>query len=192
MPDHRHRHPDFTPTDPPPRKVMGVEIREKRDEAAPSSISASGLLGWAARNGRSWNPIGVSMMLLLIGAGAVYALNTDQVKALVAAWKDNTAAVERLEARMTKLEAKADEALAGNKAIREELKVQGQGNATVRIVRLEHNDKITGQFLTELNGKRPNDSFPRADKDDFQRAPDLPPFDPPLFVTKQQWAIKPE
>jgi len=195
MADPRHRHSGYEPTDPPPprRKVMGVEIREKADDAAPRSISPSGLLGWAARHGRNWNPIGVALMFALMVASLVLAVEyTDAGKMLVKAWKANTAEVAGLRADLKRLEAKADRALAGNEAIREELRVQGQGNATKRIVALEDNMGIVGIALVELNGAPLNDSFPRARKGDFGRPAGAPEPVYPLFTTAQQWATKPE
>jgi hypothetical protein len=195
MTEPHKRHPGYE-TDPPPRKVMGVEIRQKPDDLAPTSISPSGLLGWAARHGRTWSPIGVALMFALILAsvigGATYFLGSDAGKALIAALQANTEAVKRLESKVEGLEAKADEALAGNKAIREQLRMNGSSDATMRLGRLENNDRITGQFLVELNGARPNTSFPRSLKDDWTRPPDAPLPVLPLLKTDQQWALKPE
>jgi|GEM_PF-3001923 len=199
-PDPRRSHPGYDPSHPPPpprRKTMGVEIREKAEEdEAPASLSPRGFLTFAAKHGRTWNPIGVALMFLAIIGGSLYFLNTDVGHALVVALKDNTTAVERLEAKldakMAKLEAKADEALAGNKAIREELKVQGQGNATKRIVVLENNQALAGEVLVKLNGGQFNTSFPRSLEGSFKREPGLPEPVFPMFTTDRQWATKPE
>jgi hypothetical protein len=162
------------------------KVYKKRDDAAPTSISPSGLLGWAARHGRTWSPIGVALMFLLVGAGVLYAINTDSVKALVAAWRANTAEVKRLET-------KVDTALMEIAAIREELKVQGQGNATKRIVVLEDNVDLVGKVLVKLNGSPFNDSFPGVFEGSFTRPPDAPPWLPPMFVSKHQWrALRPD
>jgi hypothetical protein len=191
------RHPGYEPTDPPPRKVMGVEIRAKREEQAiPDSISPRGALSFAARYGRSWSPLGVAIMVLLIWAGLIggilYTLNSDAGQALIAAWRANTAEMAGLRKELAaesaarlKTDAKVD-------AILEQLRINGKSDATQRIVRLENNDRITGQFIVELNGTKPNDSFPGTLKGDFQSPPEAPVPVFPLFKTKQQWALKPE
>lgn len=172
---------------------MGVEIREKVDSAAPSSISQSGLLGWAARHGRSWSPVGVAIMFALMVASLVIAVEyTDAGKMLVKAWKANTAEVAAMRRELAtessaraKTDAKVD-------AILEQLRMNGNSDATTRLGRLENNDRITGQVLVELNGGALNDSFPGTLKNDFWRPPDAPVPVFPLFKTKQQWAIKPD
>lgn len=177
----------------PPRVTGRVDIREKRDDAAPTSIAPSGLLGWAARHGKTWSPVGVAIMFALMVASLVIAVEyTDAGKMLVKAWKANTAEVAALRADLKRLEEKADKALAGNEAIREELKVQGQGNATKRIVALEQNMNLAGQALVKLNGKRFNQSFPPSLEGAFERPPEAPLPVFPLFTTGQQWALKPE
>jgi len=172
---------------------MGVEIREKADDAAPSSISPSGLLGWAARHGRSWNPIGVALLFLLVGGGLLYGLSsTDGGRALVAAWKANTAEVAWLRKELAAESAARAKTDAKVDAILDQLRMNGDSDATTRLGRLENNDRITGQVLVELNGGPLNDSFPGTLKNDFWRPPDAPAPVFPLFKTKQQWATKPD
>ena len=177
----------------PPKRVMGVEIREKRDDATPTSISPSGLLGWAARHGRSWNPIGVATLIILVGAATLIAAEyTNLGQALVAAWKANTEATKANTAEMANLRRERAEDRALLERIDKQLKVSGAADATTRIVELERKMRIVGIALNEFNGAPLNDSFPVAQKGDFTPPPEAPKPLFPLFKTKQQWALKPE
>jgi hypothetical protein len=169
--------------------------RIERGEASSvrSSLSPRAVMQYAAQHGRYWNPIGVGLLFSIMIAAVVMAVEyTDAGRMLVKAWKANTAEVVALRQDVAESRAENKATAAIVREIKEQLSVQGQGNATVRIVALEKNQPLIGQMLTELNGKRPNSSWPRAAKDDFRQPPDAPSPVFPLFTTDQQWAIKPE
>lgn len=152
-------------------------------------------VGRILTEGRKVTPIGIavsiSLPLALIFGVAVWILGKDGIVQITSAWGESAEANRELAKEVKELSIQTAKNTKAVEAIQEELRVQGKGNATKRIVALESNVDFLAEATTKLNGQPLNSGFPRPREGDFPQDPTPEPIIFPRFRSTRQWVLIP-
>lgn len=177
MADPREKHQGYDPTVPPPhRKMMGVEIREKSPVRSwrPSGAPGAELLRVAKR----WSPAGIAAALILMfyvigghdGVAKLSQALSDSSTKEAESRKELTAAVTQLTVEVA--------------AMREQ-----NARMMARQHAAEKNLSSLCDFVSEINGGRPNQTWCSADSRSIRV--DIKQSPPPFRTTGESWIYVP-
>lgn len=178
MTDERRKHPGYEPTNPPPKRVLGVDVpmQHTPNSRPPDLSSVAGL----ASEARRWTPLGI--------VGAVCVLIS-----LVLALLGGRAGVQELigASEATQREIKASEARI-LKALEDHADTERDARAELQAADLVHErrEERLAEAFSKINGGAPERTWPTPREGAWTSPPARQPVALTGWKTDQNWPEK--